>query len=303
MTACDELDEEAEALRQAAENHGVAYSIERLARPGEAEVSWLRLVFPHADFLFARGRFYHAGVGDQASGPHLNGEAARETSDKAGTLLRLRARGISVPEGLFQSDEEDAAVAYARQLGSEVCIKPNAGAKGLYVYPKLREPTQLRAAFRKAKRLPGGVLVERSLPGEMLRHFFVAPEIVATKSNQTPEVVGDGVQKIVQLVNARNALITGRGPFAHKAVSITLAVLRSLRAEGCTPDTVLDLGRRVRLGSSSNISSGGESHNYADTHPSYAAAAAQACSAVPGLRIAAVDMIAADRTRPALAGR
>ena len=295
---------EAEGLRIAARAAGIPTDVVVGRRLGQTR-PWLRLRVGERVYCYARGTLRH-GTDDAADplGPHVNGDLARLTGNKAAVKDRLRAAGLATPEGaLFGDDAQEAALAYAARLARPVCIKPNGGWAGWYVYPGLTQPHQMVAAFRKARRFRRGVLVEESVPGEVFRFFYLAPDCVAAKLNRSPSVVGDGRSTVAALIQARNDALRERESPVFKIVSEGPDLRRALRAQGLRQDSVPEGGRRITLNHVSNIRRGGETHDgLSGTHPSYRKVAEAAFATIPGLKIAALDMMVVDRAQAAAPG-
>ncbi|KQT56081.1 hypothetical protein ASG52_24485 [Methylobacterium sp. Leaf456] len=295
---------EAEGLRIAARAAGIPTDVVLGRRLGRSR-PWLRLRVGTRTYCYARGTLRH-GSDDPADplGAHVNGPLARFTADKAAVKERLRAVGIATPEGaLFAGDAQEDAIAYALSLGRPVCIKPNGGWAGWYVYPGLTSAPRMVAAFRKARRFKCGVLVEHNVPGDVFRFFYLAPDCVAAKLNRSPSVTGDGRSTLGALIEARNARLRERDTAVFKMVVDGPDLRRALRAQALSLETVPEDGRRITLNHVSNIRRGGETHDgISGTDPSYRAIAETAFRSIEGLKIAALDMMVVDRTQPAAPG-
>ncbi len=300
----DDIGPDAAALCLAARREGVETDIVVGARRGVPE-AWLRLHVDGRRFLYRQGVLLHGHDDpDRPFGPHVNGADAARTTDKERTKAILAAAGIPLPEGrLFAEDAQADAVAYAAALGGPVCIKPNRGWAGQYVSIGRAAPPEWGAAFRKARRIAGGVLVERALPGEVLRLFYVAPDCVAVKLHRAPGVAGDGRSTVAALIERRNERRALPGLAAHGPIRRDAELHRALAAQALTLESVPETGAWVRLGIVSNLTRGADSlDGRIGTDPSYVAVAVQACRAFPQLRIGAVDMMVTERDRPAADG-
>lgn len=220
-----------------------------------------------------------------------SGVAESIAQDKELTKQLLRAAGVPVPLGRPVSDVDDAWVA-ALDVGLPVVVKPQDGNQGKGVTVNIGTREQLVAAYAAAAEY-GEVMVEKFLPGFDFRLLVVGNRLVAAARRDPPQVIGDGVSTVRQLVDTVN-LDPRRGE-GH-ATSLTkirlddIAVGR-LEVQGLTPESVPELGQRVVLRNNANLSTGGTATDVTDTvHPEIAARAVDAAQMV-GLHICGVDMV------------
>lgn len=239
-------------------------------------------------------------------GRHINGAAFDLIHSKHATKQALAARGFAdaTPEGrCFAPDAIDAAVAYAATLDGAVCVKPDFGKKGINVTLGLSDPAGVRAAFARAAAGFGGkaVVVERSLVGEVIRFFYVAPAVVGIKLSRPPSVVGDGLTALAGLIAAKNAERDRRHVVGHKPIVVDADLVAHLALSGRTLASVPVMGERVFVRALSNGAVGADSVacGPADLHPSYAARVAAICASLAPLQVAALDTIVTDRAKPA----
>ncbi len=220
-----------------------------------------------------------------------SGVAESIAQDKELTKQLLNAAGVPVPLGRPVKDVDDAWAA-ALEVGLPVVVKPQDGNQGKGVTVNIISREQLAAAHAAAAEY-GEVMVEKFLPGFDFRLLVVGDRLVAAARRDPPQVIGDGVSTVRQLVNTVN-LDPRRGE-GH-ATSLTkirlddIAVGR-LEAQGLKPDSVPELGQRVVLRNNANLSTGGTATDVTDTvHPEIAARAVDAAQMV-GLHICGVDMV------------
>jgi cyanophycin synthetase len=220
-----------------------------------------------------------------------SGVAESIAQDKELTKQLLNAAGVPVPLGRPVKDVDDAWAA-ALEVGLPVVVKPQDGNQGKGVTVNISSREQLAAAHAAAAEY-GEVMVEKFLPGFDFRLLVVGDRLVAAARRDPPQVIGDGVSTVRQLVDTVN-LDPRRGE-GH-ATSLTkirlddIAVGR-LEAQGLKPDSVPELGQRVVLRNNANLSTGGTATDVTDTvHPEIAARAVDAAQMV-GLHICGVDMV------------
>jgi cyanophycin synthetase len=218
--------------------------------------------------------------------------------DKDLTKKLLRAAGVPVPLGRPASDPDDAWAA-ARQVGLPVVLKPQDGNQGKGVTVNITTREQLDIAWRAAAEY-GEVMVERFLPGCDFRLLVVGNKLVAASRREPPQVVGDGVhtvRELVDIVNQDPRRGEGHATSLTKIRLDDIAVAR-LDAQGLTPASIPAKGQRVILRNNANLSTGGTATDVTDeVHPEVAARAVAAAQMV-GLDICGVDVVCESMLRP-----
>jgi cyanophycin synthetase len=218
--------------------------------------------------------------------------------DKELSKRLLEAAGVPVPIGRPVADAEQGWAA-ALEIGLPVVVKPRDGNQGKGVTVNISGREHFDCAFRAAAE-HGAVMVEKYLPGDDFRLLVVGDRLVAAARRDPPQVIGDGVHTVRQLVERVNA--DPRRGDGH-ATSLTkirfddIAVAR-LAAQDLTPESVPVKGRRVVLRNNANLSTGGTATDVTDdVHPDVAARAVAAARMV-GLDICGVDLVCETVNRP-----
>lgn len=211
--------------------------------------------------------------------------------DKDLTKRLLHAAGVPVPLGR-PVETADEAWAVALEVGLPVVVKPQDGNQGKGVSVNITERAQLDEAFATAAEY-GTVMVERFLPGHDFRLLVVGQQLVAAARREPPQVLGDDihtVRELVDLVNLDPRRGEGHATSLTKIRLDDIAVAR-LAAQGLTPDSVPAKGQRVVLRNNANLSTGGTATDVTDdVHPDVAERAVAAARMV-GLHICGVDLV------------
>ncbi|WP_374659045.1 cyanophycin synthetase [Inhella sp.] len=219
--------------------------------------------------------------------------------DKDLSKRLLQSAGVPVPFGRPVDDVDEGWLAATEEIGLPVVVKPLDGnqGKGVTVNVSTREHFEL--AYKAAEEI-GTVLVEKYLPGSDFRLLVVGNQLVAAARRDPPQVSGDGVSTVRQLVDEVNK-DPNRGD-GH-ATSLTkmrlddIAVER-LKQQGLAPDSVPAKGQRVILRNNANLSTGGSATDVTDdVHPEVAQRAIAAAQIV-GLHVCGVDVVAETVMRP-----
>ncbi len=225
------------------------------------------------------------------------GEAIAQ--DKELTKKLLIAAGVPVPQGRPVSDAEDAWAAMC-EIAGPVVVKPLDGNQGKGVTVNIVTREHLNIAYAAAAEISSEVLVERFIPGSDFRMLVVGSQLVAAARREPPQVIGDGVhtvRELVERVNSDPRRGEGHATSLTKMRIDTIALAR-LEVQGYTADSVPDKGRCVVLRNNANLSTGGTATDVTeDVHPDIAASAVAAAQMV-GLDICGVDVVCDSVLRP-----
>ena len=262
------------AIVQAAQARGVPYR--RLTEGSMVQFGW-----------GSRQRRIQAAETDRTSAI-----AESIAQDKELTKKLLDAAGVPVPFGRSVSDAEDAWAA-ASEIGGPVVIKPRDGNQGKGVAVNVEGRERVLAAYAAASEISSEVMVERYFPGYDYRLLVVGKNVVAAARRDPPQVIGDGVHTIRELVEQVNS-----DPRRSEGHATSLTKIRfddiataTLAKQGYTAETVPPQGALVIMRNNANLSTGGTATDVTDdVHPELAARAVAAAQMV-GLDIGGVDIV------------
>ncbi|MBL8497281.1 cyanophycin synthetase [Nitrosomonas sp. JL21] len=212
--------------------------------------------------------------------------------DKELTKTLLYAAGIPVPQGR-NVDSADDAWAAACEIGAPVVVKPLDSNQGKGVTVNLVDAKQVKAAYQIAAEFSDNVLVERYLPGYDFRMLVVGNKLVAAARRDPPQVIGDGVQSIRQLVDQINRdPMRGEGHVTSLTkIPLDEISLAYLASQGLTAESIPEKRARIVLRSNANLSTGGSATDVTDdVHPELAERVVAAAKVV-GLDICGIDIV------------
>jgi cyanophycin synthetase len=219
--------------------------------------------------------------------------------DKSITKHLLNTVGIPVPKGDICTTPDEAVTA-AEILDCPVVIKPKSGNQGKGVSLNLSNDEEIIEAFTIAKKVDDDVIVEEYVKGRDYRILVVNNKVVAAAERIPARITGDGKNTINSLIKILNSdKLRGEGhekPLTK--VKINDDVLRLLRKQGYTLDSIPQPGIAVYLKENGNLSTGGEAIDCTNKiHPANRDLAIRAAGII-GLNIAGVDMICEDISKP-----
>jgi cyanophycin synthetase len=212
--------------------------------------------------------------------------------DKELTKKLLAAAGVPVPVGRPAANAEDAWAALC-EIGAPVVVKPLDGNQGKGVTVNVVTREQLDNAYASATAISDDVLVEKFIPGSDFRLLVVGNQVVAAARRDPPQVIGDGVHSVRELVDEVNT--DPRRGIGHATsltkIRIDEIALAQLEKQGLTPDSIPNKGARIVLRSNANLSTGGSATDVTDdVHPDMAASAVAAAQMI-GLDVCGVDVV------------
>jgi hypothetical protein len=225
----------------------------------------------------------------------------RAALDKSLVHELVTERAVPVPEHATCDVREFAsAVRFldAHPLG--VVVKPSSGTgAGMGTTAGIRTSMQLKRAMLLASRRSPSVLIEGQAAGSVYRLLFLDGELLDVVRRDPPHVVGDGRSSIRRLIAAENRRrMAAGGHEGFSLITATLDCVLLLERSGLDLGAVPESGRRVQVKTVTNQSGPADNHTErGDVSADLVACARRAVDAV-GLRLAGVDVITSDVTRP-----
>lgn len=226
----------------------------------------------------------------------------RVAGDKALCARLLREAGIPSPAQVAcPARALGPAREMLRRLGGRPCVvKPASGTgAGEGVSTGVRTPSELGWAVALAAQHGPRVIVEEQVAGHDYRLLFLDGELLDAVRRNAPCVVGDGRATVRELVSRANLeRLYGGYRVAQTPLGVDRDVRSTLAAQGLALHAVPRAGQRVRVKTVVNENAAAENEAVAGALcPELVDAAARA-AAVVGARLAGVDVITPDPSRP-----
>jgi len=216
------------------------------------------------------------------------------------TSTLLRERGIPVPGfAVYRTKDLPSAFSAFHSLTRPVVVKPCFGAGGQGITVGVTTPAEFRKACYRAALTADPILVEQMVPGRHWRVTLFDGQLVFACERLPASVAGDGKSTIEALVSRHNRAITERAAFPSAyPIHVDEDTRAALRERNMTPASVPADGQRVVLKRICNAAVGGLTADItASLHDDYLDLARKAAFAM-GARLAGVDIIGPDATRP-----
>lgn len=239
-------------------------------------------------FVLKHGSRSHWWRGGNSS---LNSQLAKRVSQyKSATNALLATRDIATTRSfLFDREDEKLAWQWAQKFSS-VVIKPNDGQGGKDVHLDISDETKFHKMFQFVAKKYNHVLVEPYFVGEQIRCLMVDYELAAAAHMRPASVVGDGTTSLKTLITQKNKARASHP--SHEDLSQLPWTLPFSAKQTNKRGDVPAPGERVFLSNVSNLQRGGDSVDITETIPdSYVGFAKNVVQAMPGMRLAGVDII------------
>jgi D-alanine-D-alanine ligase-like ATP-grasp enzyme len=238
----------------------------------------------------------------------INGYGAAELAkDKAFSNFFLKQFGYSVPEGqtffnaqlctkLSHPRNIDDGFDFAQEIGFPVIVKPLNLSQGILV-TKVYNRAEYYHISEKIFQIKSGLIVERFCSGNDYRIVVLDQEVVVVYQRIPLCIVGDGKSNICDLLSEKKKYFAEIG----RKVTVDLDDFRihqKLERQNLSWDSVIPQATIVYLLDNANLSNGGESVDLTETiHPDFQKLAVNVTKDI-GLRLAGIDIIASDITKP-----
>ncbi len=141
-------------------------------------------------------------------------------------------------------------------ISKPVITKPNLGSRSRHTLIHIDTPEKLIYGFKKAKKLSPLVVIEEELRGYLFRATLVGGKLVGVVRRDQPEVVGDGIHTLKELMDKENERPERKGPIFHKIV-IDPDAQKELDREGITMNDIPEKDRVVTFSQKTSRGIGG----------------------------------------------
>lgn len=183
--------------------------------------------------------------------------------DKIELKKVLTSVGVAVPKSISAKNQDEAITAF-NKLTKPVITKPRVGSRGRHTTVYINTEEELIRSFNIAKQICKYVAVEEYLIGPVCRATLVNNKLVGFFEAKPPEIVGDGVHTVAQLIEIKNKNKLDR----VEDMKINKESLDYLARQGQSVDSIPGNGLVVQILSRTGRYFGGETRELINTvHP------------------------------------
>lgn len=186
--------------------------------------------------------------------------------DKGIMKAKFTKEGLPVAAGGTAMTKRGAMKIFSR-VSKPVISKPNVGSRSRHTMIHLDSPEKLMIGFKKAKKLSPIVVIEEELRGYLFRGTLVGGKLVGVVRRDQPEVVGDGVSTLRELLDKENARPERGGPLFHK-IPVDKEAEEELKRQNISLEDIPAKGRVVTFSQKTSRGVGGTTTEVTSiTHP------------------------------------
>jgi cyanophycin synthetase len=220
--------------------------------------------------------------------------------DKPLVYRLLAEHGLPVPRHLVcRADDLRGAWAFARSLGRPCVVKPARASGAIGVTTGVDARYDLARALAYGGAFGRELLVEEMVGGGIYRLLYFDGELLDAVRRDPPTVAGDGASPIERLIQTENERrLAGGIAAAQSLIKIDGELRHTLRHAGRTLQSVPAAGEVVLLKNVVNDNRREDNVSAAGALCPEVVRAGAAAAAAVGTRLAGVDIITPDPSRP-----
>lgn len=194
-----------------------------------------------------------------------------EFDDKQKFKKLLKENNLPYSEGQSFTKARNG-LQFAKKIGFPLVVKPTSGSLSKHTFCNLQSEKDLFQAIKNTQVLSRNYIVEKFIAGNVYRITLVNHHLVACCLREPANIVGDGLQTIRELIEAKNEH-PWRGYAYEKNFTLHRIVLTDqtrefLDRQNLTIDVVPASGQKVYLHSKVILAAGADIHDRTDViHP------------------------------------
>lgn len=195
-----------------------------------------------------------------------NAESLGWMDNKGIMKEKFQKEGIPVAQGGTAFTFRKALKIF-KAITKPVITKPNLGSRSRHTMIHLNTPSDLKIGFDKAKKLSPLVVIEEELRGYLFRGTLVGEKLVGVVRRDQPEIAGDGIHTVQELLDKENERPERAGPIFHK-IPIDKEALEELARQNVKLNDVPPEGKVVTFSQKTSRGCGGTTTEVTDIiHP------------------------------------
>ena len=235
-------------------------------------------------------------TGDEKRTYPMNNHCIHQIADDKRLSYELANRlGLRIPQTVYvdTSMNKKDIVAFLDQY-SPVIVKPLDSHKSRGVTLGITSKELLAQSLERARVESPTVIVQEQVRGEEYRFTVLEGKVVSVLRRERPQVIGDGIHPIRQLVARENDL---RNLLREKGVDYP-EWTGELVGDNVTSEEVLEIGVTRILSNTTLVSRGASVYELLDETDAFYIEAAERFAREIGAGLCAVDMFILDETQP-----
>jgi D-alanine-D-alanine ligase-like ATP-grasp enzyme len=203
--------------------------------------------------------------------PGYKDSTALKWMDNKGIMkVKFLKEGLPVAPGGVAFNKKGAHKIFndlQKSQKTSVITKPNLGSRSRHTMIHIDTSEKLIVGFRKAKKLSPLVIIEEELRGYLFRGTLIGGKLAGVVRRDQPEVKGDGVHTLQELMDEENKRPERGGPIFHKII-IDKESEVELQRQNIKLEEVVEKDRVVTFSQKTSRGCGGTTTEVTDiTHP------------------------------------
>ena len=183
-----------------------------------------------------------------------------------------------------------------KEFNKKIVIKPIDTNFGLGVNILNNQEEEIKYALKNARKYSDTLLVEDFAKGLEYRFLVINGECISVLMREACNVCGDGIKSIKELIDLKNENILRGYKYKKPLEKIIIddEMIKILKDQGLTIDSIPDKNEKIYLRNNSNVSSGGDTYEMSDLMPDFFKEIAINATKAIGVKICGVDIIIND---------
>lgn len=196
----------------------------------------------------------------------MESDSLKWMDNKGIMKIKFLKEGLPVAKGGVAFTKRKALQIF-NDITKPVITKPNLGSRSRHTLIHIDTPEKLIYGFRKAKKLSPLVVIEEELRGYLFRCTLIGGKFVGAVKRDQPEVTGDGIHTLKELMDKENERPERKGPIFHKIIIDPDAEIE-LKREGIKMEDIPAKGKIITFSQKTSRGIGGTTTEVTDIiHP------------------------------------
>ncbi|MEK7060219.1 MAG: hypothetical protein AAB970_01195 [Patescibacteria group bacterium] len=196
----------------------------------------------------------------------MESDSLKWMDNKGIMKIKFLKEGLPVAKGGIAFSKKKALKIF-NEITKPVITKPNLGSRSRHTLIHIDTPEKLIYGFKKAKKLSPLVVIEEELRGYLFRCTLIGGKFVGAVKRDQPEVTGDGIHTLKELMDKENERPERQGPIFHKIVIDPDAEIE-LKREGIKMEDIPAKGKIITFSQKTSRGIGGTTTEVTDIiHP------------------------------------
>jgi D-alanine-D-alanine ligase-like ATP-grasp enzyme len=182
-------------------------------------------------------------------------ESLKWMDNKGIMKTKFLKEGLPVARGGVAFTKRHALKIF-NNITKPVITKPNLGSRSRHTMIHIDTPEKLIVGFKKAKKLSPLVVIEEQLRGYLFRGTLIGGKLAGVVRRDQPEVKGDGIHTLRELMDEENKRPERGGPIFHKIIIDKEADIE-LERQNITLDDIVEKDRVITFSQKTSRGCGG----------------------------------------------